>query len=159
MWDAIQEFKRQSIFTIYTEWKNNWKYRYEITNSNSYKILYQISLVSVIPNICLKTPGSGEIFLQNMWKTLIFQELCSEKSKTVVLIFQYCRPGQVNRCNWRMTNAALLPFWYSAHFISIARLPRAGSNKTLPFKTSLGFWLLNGILTKTNSMHLLTRGL
>lgn len=37
MWDLIQEFKNQSIFTIYTEWKSNWKYRYEIINSNNYK--------------------------------------------------------------------------------------------------------------------------
>lgn len=31
------------------------------------------------------------------------------KSKTVVLVFQHCRTGQVNSCNCRTTIAALLP--------------------------------------------------
>jgi len=37
------------------------------------------------------------------------QKLCLD-TKTVVLIFQHCRTGQVNSCNWRMTIAAALPF-------------------------------------------------
>lgn len=114
MWDAIQEFKRQSICTIYTERKNNWKYRYEITNSNNYKILsisnvwYQLYEIILI---CVTENTKQWWNLPNILKTLIFQELCFENSKTVVLVFQHSRPGQVNRYNWRMTNAALLPFY------------------------------------------------
>lgn len=104
--------------------------------------------------MCLKTPGSGEVFLPNIWKTLIFQELCLKNLKLLCwysnTVDQYRSIGVTGA--WQR-----LLFYHSvctAHFTFIAQLPRAGSIKTPPFKNQSGI-LVTEWCSNENKQHLL----
>lgn len=101
--------------------------------------------------MCLKTPGSGEIFLPNMRKTLVLQELCL---KNLELLWGYSYTVGQDRSIGATGGWQRLLFYHSvcsAHFTSLLSYQEQAAIKHHPSKTRLGFWLLNGILTKTTT--------
>lgn len=61
--------------------------------------------------MCLKPPGSGQIFLPNIWKTFVLQELCLENLK---LLCWYSNTVGQDRSIAVIAGRQLLLFYHSA---------------------------------------------